>query len=141
MGVCLQLKRNMHIVADAMNPDAASSLDPGRVLGKAVLRAAAELGLSMKELGRVLGTSAASLSRLGHGRRALDPASKEGELALLVVRVFRSVDALLGGSGEAVRAWMRAGNTHLGGVPAERIQSVEGLVEVAGYLDAMRGKL
>jgi hypothetical protein len=124
-----------------MTVDAAPSLDPGQVLGKAVLRAATELGLSTRELARTIGTSAASLSRLSHGQRVLDPASKEGELALLVVRVFRSVDALLGGSGEAVRAWMRAANTHLGGVPAERMQSVEGLVEVAGYLDAMRGKL
>lgn len=124
-----------------MNPDAVTSLEPGQVLGKAVLRAATELGLSSKELARALGTSAASLSRLSHQQRKLDPASKEGELALLVVRVFRSVDALLGGSGESVRAWMRAANTHLGGVPVERMQSVEGLVEVAGYLDAMRGKL
>lgn len=124
-----------------MSPDAASSLEPGQVLARAVLRAAAALGLSNKELARALGTSAASLSRLGHGRRVLEPTSKEGELALLVVRVFRSVDALLGGEGESVRAWMRAANTHVGGVPAERMQSVQGLVEVATYLDAMRGKL
>lgn len=124
-----------------MNPDASVLLHPARVLGKAVLRAAAELGLSNKELARAIGTSAASLSRLSHGQRALDPASKEGELALLVVRVFRGIDALLGGDGERVRAWMRAESSHVGGVPAERVQSVEGLVEVAGYLDAMRGKL
>ncbi len=124
-----------------MNPDAATTLDPAQVLGKAVLRAAAELGLSNRELARAIGTSAASLSRLSHGQRALEPASKEGELALLVVRVFRGIDALLGGDAERVRAWMRADNAHVGGVPAERVQSVEGLVEVAGYLDAMRGKL
>ena len=41
----------------------------------------------------------------------------------------------------AARAWLQAPNSHLNGVPAERIASVEGLVDVVQYLDAMRGRL
>ena len=39
------------------------------------------------------------------------------------------------------RAWLHAANAHLGGLPAERLTSVEGLVDVVQYLDAVRGRL
>lgn len=110
------------------------------VLTRAVMRAAGLLGVSQKELSRILGVSAASLSRLASGERLLDPESKEGELGLLFVRIFRSLDALLGGDDENRRLWLRGENLYLGGVPLELMQSVRGLVDVAGYLDAMRGK-
>lgn len=112
----------------------------GEVLAKAAVRAADELGLSQADLARVLGTSAATVSRL---RRAgeLSPDSKEGELALLVIRAYRSLDALVGTDAAARRAWFSSANHHLGGVPAELVQRVEGLVRVVEYLDAMRGKV
>ena len=80
------------------------------------------------------------MSRLQTGR-GLDPESKEGELALLFLRLYRSLDALVGGDDEKARHWLRADNHHLAAVPAERIRSVEGLVDVVQYLDAMRGRL
>ena len=113
---------------------------PAAVLTKAVLRAAEQLGLRNRELAQVLGSSEASVSRLS-GRRAIEPDSKEGELALLLLRLFRSLDALVGGDTAKARAWLQAENTHVGGVPATRIRTVEGLVDVVQYLDAMRGRL
>lgn len=110
------------------------------VLTRAVLRAAERLGLRNRELALILGASEASISRL-RGGRLIDPAGKEGELALLFLRLYRSLDTLVGGSPEAARAWLAAPNDHLGGIPAERIRRVEGLVDVVQYLDAMRGKL
>jgi len=115
-------------------------LEPGPVLAKAVLAAAARLGLKNRQLGVVIGSSEASVSRLQHGR-GLEPESKEGELALLFLRLYRSLDALVGGDDAKARAWLQADNQHLRGVPAERIRSVEGLVDVVQYLDAMRGRL
>jgi hypothetical protein len=47
----------------------------------------------------------------------------------------------VGGGVEAAREWLHAENAHLAGVPAHRIQSVTGLVDVVEYLDAMRGKV
>ncbi|MDH3285259.1 MAG: DUF2384 domain-containing protein [Acidobacteriota bacterium] len=110
------------------------------VLTTATLRASERMGLSRRELSVALGVSPASLSRLSRGR-AVDPGSKTGELALMVVRLFRSLDALVGGDEEAGRRWLRAENSHLAGVPAQLIRTVEGLVRVVDYLDAMRGKL
>ncbi|MGH7283207.1 MAG: antitoxin Xre-like helix-turn-helix domain-containing protein [Polyangiaceae bacterium] len=115
--------------------------DSGVVVTKAASRAASLLGLSQKELARVLGVSEATASRIASGKVTIDVDKKEGELALLFVRVFRSLDALVGGSEQKARAWFSAENTHVGGVPKERVQSVEGLVHVAQYLDAMRGKI
>ena len=110
------------------------------VLSRALRRAADSLGLTQRELSRVLGVSAASVSRLGRGR-SVDSDSKEGELAVLFLRLYRSLDTLVGGDEAKARAWMHARNTHLGGVPLQRILSVMGLVDVVGYLDALRGKL
>ena len=39
------------------------------------------------------------------------------------------------------RQWLHAPNHHLGGIPAERIRTVTGLVDAIEYLDAMRGKV
>jgi len=116
------------------------SVDPAAVLTKAVLSAAARLGLRNRQMAVILGASEASMSRLKSGR-VIEPESKQGELALLFLRLFRSLDALMGGDEAKARAWFQAENTHVGGVPAERIQRVEGLVDVVQYLDAMRGRL
>jgi hypothetical protein len=110
------------------------------VLAKAVLSAAMRLGLRNRQLGEIIGASEASISRL-RGGRDLDPARKEGELALMFLRLYRSLDALVGGDDTKARAWLHADNDHVGGIPAERIRTVEGLVDVVQYLDAMRGRL
>ena len=110
------------------------------VLRKALIAAGERLGLRGKELAVVIGASEASVSRLRSGR-GLDPATKEGELALLFVRLYRSLDALVGGDDAKARTWLHAENDHLGGVPAERIRTIEGIVDVVQYLDAMRGRL
>ena len=115
-------------------------LDAGPVLAKATLAAAERLGLRARHLADVIGSSEASVSRLQRDR-GLDPDSKEGELALLFIRVYRSLDALMGGDDAKSRAWLHAPNEDLGGVPAQRLRTVEGLIDVVQYLDAMRGRL
>lgn len=114
--------------------------DPAAVLTKALNRAAKSLGLSQRQIGRIFGLSEASVSRLFRGR-PLVPESKEGELALLFLRLFRSLDTLVGGREDQARLWLSAPNHHLGGTPAELIESVSGLVHVVEYLDALRGRL
>ena len=124
----------------AVRSNLAAAADPAAVLTKAVLSAAGRLGLRHRDLAAVLGSSEASISRLLRGR-AIDPESKEGELALLFLRLYRSLDALVGGDDAQAQRWLHADNEHLGGVPARRLSSVQGLVSVVEYLDAMRGRL
>jgi hypothetical protein len=114
--------------------------EAGPVLAKAVLSAAERLGLRNRHLASVIGSSEASVSRLQYGR-GLEPETKEGELALLFLRLYRSLDALVGGDDGKAREWLHAENDHVRGVPAYRIRTVEGLVDVVQYLDAMRGRL
>ena len=75
------------------------------------------------------------------GRYVLEDGSKPFELAALLVRLFRSLDAIAGGEDAVVRAWMRNPNAALGGAPMERIVTVSGLVDVVAYLDARRAVL
>ena len=117
---------------------AAPAAAAGPVLTRAALRAAERLGLAQKDLATVLGISPSTVSRFG--QRPLEPRSKEGELAILFVRLYRSLDALVGGQDGAARGWMHADNQHLGAPPARLVQTVTGLVHVLEYLDAMRGK-
>jgi transcriptional regulator with XRE-family HTH domain len=111
------------------------------VLTKATVRAAGHLGLSQQALSKVLHVSPATVSRWFGGQSVIGAGSAEGHLARLFVRVFRSLDALVGGNPQKARAWFVAHNHHLGAPPAERIGSIEGLVHVAEYLDAVRGTL
>src|SRR5262245_1110040 len=79
--------------------------DHAAVLTRALLRTARLLDLSQKDMAQIVGVSPASMSRLVTGSRPLEPDSKEGECALLLIRIFRSLDALLGGREADVRAW------------------------------------
>ena len=111
------------------------SVDPEAVLSKAVLNAGRALGLSQAEIGRVVGKDRTTL------RRGLDPESKSGELALLFIRVYRALHALVGGDAASLEHWMATENLHTGGVPRAQVASVQGLTRVVEYLDAIRGKV
>jgi hypothetical protein len=108
--------------------------DPKAVLAKALLNAGKALGLSQAEVGEVVGRDRTSIAR------GLDPYGKSGELALLLIRCYRSLFVLVGGEPAAMRHWMHTENLDTGGVPAEQVKSVQGLARVVEYLDAMRGK-
>ena len=111
------------------------------VLTKAVVRAARLLSFSQRELAHILGVSDATASRLCAGHYELSPdRAKEWELALLLVRLFRSLDALWGHEA-AARTWLASDNLALAGRPVDLIPSVEGLVRVVNYLDNARGRL
>ena len=71
--------------------------DAGATLSKAVRNAAGLLEIRQNALARILGVSPATASRLCAGTYQLSPErGKEWELAVLLVRLFRSLDALLG---------------------------------------------
>lgn len=109
------------------------------ILSKATSRAADLLGLKQKALALTLGLSEASTSRLVNGDFELSPGSKPWELATLLVRVYRSLDGIVGGRDNDLRAWVHSHNRAVNGTPAELMTSAEGLVRVLHYLDANRG--
>ena len=121
-----------------MIPQATRAATAPAVVTKAALRAAERLALSNRLLAEVLGVSEATVSRMGAGTYQLAPASKPLELAVLFVRLFRSLDAIVGGDAAVARAWLRNNNTVLGATPLALIASVSGLVNVVAYLDTRR---
>jgi hypothetical protein len=72
------------------------------------------------------------------GDYALQPRQKSFELALLFVRLARSLDAIVGGDDAVAGAWLRNPNSALSDAPLALIQTVPGLMNVLQYLDARR---
>lgn len=100
-----------------------------------------ERSISTRPLSDVIGFSEPTISRIISGDRGISPKSKEGQLALLLVRVFRSLSALVGDPGDdtgKLKLRMDSRNNVLNGVPAELIKSTEGPVRTLAYLDGMR---
>lgn len=105
---------------------------------KATIRAAERLSVRSKTLARIIGVSEATVSRMRQGGYPLEPHQKPFELAVLFVRLFRSLDAMTGGDEQVATAWLTNDNTALSGKPIELIQTVAGLANVIQYLDARR---
>lgn len=108
------------------------------VLSKAVARAAERLEVSRALLAKVLGLSPPTITRLYGGQYQFVQGRKEWELALLFLRVFRSLDSIVGEETTA-RKWLKSENRGLNGRPIDLIRDTEGLVRVVQYLDASRG--
>ncbi len=116
--------------------------DTGAVVLNAAVRAADLLGISQAQLARIVGVDPSTLSRRSRSGKGLDPRSKEYEAALLWIRLFRSLDAIVGGHDTSARAWLTSPNLAFAGQrPRDLIDDTEGLVRVLQYLDAHRAKL
>ena len=113
----------------------------GKILTTAVARIAEFWGLTNAKLGSVLGLSAATVSRLRSGKAELDPASKSFEAGQFLLRLFRSLDALLGSDDMAARSWLTTANLDLDGRPIDLIDSFKGLLTVCDYVDAHRARV
>lgn len=120
----------------AQHPERAS--DSGRVLTEAVGRIATLWKLSNDQLGSILGLSPATASRLRSGGFRLEPSTKAFELGQYLVRLFRSLDAMMGSDDTASMAWLKTSNLDLDGRPIDLIRSIRGLTDVANYIDDFR---
>lgn len=110
----------------------------GVVVGKAVLRAASKLQVNNKVLANVIGVSEATISRMKNEGYEIQPGQKAFELALLFVRLYRSLDAIVGGDDVVAAQWLANENTALRGKPITMVQTITGLTNVIEYLDARR---
>lgn len=118
-----------------------SSDDYRAVLTKAVLNAQKFMGLSRAALARILGISPASVSRMASGDFVLGTDTKAWELAALLVRLYRGLDAIMAGDEAAMRSWLSHHNRDLNGRPDQLIRQITGLVDCVAYVDAFRAKV
>ena len=75
------------------------------VITKAVVNAAERLGVNARILADIIGVSEATVSRMKRQDHLLERDSKPFELGVLFVRLFRSLDAIVGGDETVARQW------------------------------------
>lgn len=115
--------------------------DDEQVLTIAVARAADLWKLTNETLGRIIGVSSPTASRLRSGQKRLMRDTKPFELGQYFIRLFRSLDALTGSDDESAISWLNTENVDLGGRPIDRIKTVKGLAEVSNYVDDFRARI
>ncbi len=123
--------RPQHALKPEVDPQAS-------VVTKATARAAERLGVRNNALSRIIGLSEPTVSRMRKGQFVIDPRHKSFELALLFIRLYRSLDAVVGGDDDVAAKWLTNSNTALNGIPLDLIQTVGGLMNVITYLDSRR---
>ena len=106
----------------AIAPQATKMPEASAVLSKAVARAAEKLDVSKSLLVKVLGVSPPTVTRLYSGQYQLDQNRKEWDFALLFVRVFRSLDSIVGDESTA-RKWLTSENLGLNAKPIDLIRN------------------
>jgi uncharacterized protein (DUF2384 family) len=111
------------------------------VLTKALVNVASLYDLSGKDLRDIIGLSEATTTRLHQGKKFISPTTKEGEMAILLIRVYRSLNSILGNHHEKAKQWLRSYNHYFSQKPIDKLRTLPGLLSVVNYLDAMRGKL
>lgn len=113
-------------------------MDDDALVAEAFLNACEQLSLNKTQQAAILRTSLATASRLP-GRGRIEVQSAMGERALMFLRIYRSLLSLLGNRPDQCAMWLKAYNEHLSATPIEMIHTIQGMVHVADYLDAMRG--
>lgn len=111
------------------------------VLTKAICSVSKLYSLSGKDLSKIIGISEATASRISQGIKLISPYTKQGEMALLLLRIYRSLNAMVGNNHEKAKLWLNSHNKYFRNTPIEEMKTIPGLIGVLNYLDAMRGKL
>ncbi|HCN71965.1 MAG TPA: hypothetical protein DIS96_09680 [Pusillimonas sp.] len=112
-------------------------MTPPHVLATALLNAGTQLNLNHSELAAVLGLHRSAISRLKQTLQ-LKPESKQGELALMLIRIHQALHALSDGNLPWMQHFMHSPNHLTGQVPAHQIQNIEGLIKVVLCVEALQ---
>lgn len=115
---------------------AAKIKDSQTIVMKAYTKAYKTMGISDNQAAKLIGVGRSTLLR----KHSFETESKQSELQILFIRLYRSLFALFGGDLTSMKHWFEHKNKHIRGVPKDLCFSVTGLVNVNAYLDALRGK-
>ena len=94
--------------------EAPSVLNGSLVLRKALQRAGEELGLSAQETAQAIGKSRTFFEQ-ARAQSRIDLHTQR--MIALVLRLHRSLSALVGDDTELMRHWINTANCHTGGLP------------------------
>ena len=113
----------------------------GVLVATAVQRIAEFWSLTNEGLGEILGLSGSTVSRLRNGSWHFQSGTKSFELAQYLMRLFRSLDSLMGSVDLAARSWLESEHRDLAGKPIDLIRTIRGLSDVADYVDDYRARV
>jgi hypothetical protein len=114
----------------------AQSKENQSIVMKAYIKAYKALGISDTQGAKMIGVGRSTLLR----KASFENDSKQNELQILFIRLYRSLFALFGGDLTTMKHWFEHKNKHVRGVPKDLCFTVTGLVNINAYLDALRGK-
>jgi Protein of unknown function (DUF2384). len=114
-------------------------ISEAQVVTGATVAAADRLGLAAGDLASVIGVCEDTVLRMGRLEHLLRKGTPPFEKAVLLIRLFRALDAITHADAAGARAWLRNANRALGGIPAEKIATRDGLLDVLAYLDGRLG--
>jgi hypothetical protein len=114
-------------------PETPLDQSDAQLVAEACSRAAQVLGLSASVLSELLSTHQSSADGIEQ-----DPKTREGDPALLFLRIYRSLHSLCGGDQRLMRHWIEQPNRHLGEQsPRLLLARIDGLNCIADYLDSV----
>ena len=120
----------------------AVAADRSTVLTQALTETANRLELGPTEIGKIVGVSQPTASRLLKGEYLLKESAKEWELSAHLVRLYRSLFSLVGSDDSLARGWLRSANKSFAGQePIALIKRIDGLIHVCEHLDAYRARI
>ncbi|MCA0403883.1 MAG: XRE family transcriptional regulator, partial [Proteobacteria bacterium] len=81
-------------------------LQEEKVLTKALSNMSKFYSLTGKDLSQIIGLSESTITRLGQDKKLISPHTKEGEIVLLLLRIYRSLNAIVGNNHEKAKLWL-----------------------------------
>ena len=115
-----------------------SNTNKNTVLAKTFLKCAKRLGMNLDQIAATISTAPEKLSL---NTFIIRPNSKQGTLALSLIRITISLETLNGGDVEMIRHFMYQKNHLTGGIPIEQVQHPQGLLKVLSFVEAIQVKI
>ena len=110
-------------------------INRSKLLAKASWKAAQQLGLKPEQFVRILHLECVDMD-LSDASLMLDPNSQSGEIAIIVIRIYRAVYSLNGGDIKWMHHFLNSPNSLTGGVPIDQMESMNGLLSVLKAVEA-----
>lgn len=120
-----------------MNASSVQPINKRIVLAKAFFNTGKQFNFTQTQLATILGISEQTINSL-EIQFGIDPASKQGEIALLFINLFSALYDLTGGDSDWIQHFLKSKNLVTGGIPMEQIETVRGLVSVLQFVEAIR---
>lgn len=113
------------------------SINQSKVLTKASWKAAKNLGLKPEQFLRILHLECVDMN-LSEATLMLDPNSKQGEIALILIQIYKAIHNLNGGDIEWMHHFLNSPSLLTGGIPIEQLESMSGLLSVLKTVESLQ---